>query len=77
MSTLSDVTLYDLMSQDLDVWISKHKEFGFNLCIDNGACDVLIDAHEGRIHPYAAESFAVFCRNYLYAYERVMGKEEV
>ncbi len=66
MKTMNQVTLYDLMAEDLDVWMKKSKD-GFNLQIDDENGDILID-DEG-IHPYAADSFADFCRRYLNAYE--------
>ena len=73
MKTLNDVTLYDLMAEDLDVWLGKNKEFGFVLQIDDENGDELVD--EKQIHPAAAESFADFCRRYLHSYERITNKE--
>ena len=66
MSTISTVTLYDLMAEDLDIWVTKDKQFGFNLEIDNENGDELI---RDTIHPCAADSFADFCKRYLAAYE--------
>ena len=71
MKTLETITLYDLMAEDLDVWLGKNKEFGFLLHIDNDDGEVV---NEKGIHPYAADSFAVFCRRYLHSYDRVSGE---
>ena len=68
MKTIQDVTLSDLMGTDLDVWLSKNKGFGFNLQIDDESGCALID--ENNVHPYAAESFADFCRSYLACYDK-------
>jgi len=73
MKTLNDVTLYDLMAEDLDVWLGKNKEFGFVLQIDDENGEELVD--EKQIHPAAAESFADFCRRYLHSYDCITNKE--
>jgi len=67
MKNICTITLYDLMSEDLEVWVSKDKHFGFNLEIDDENYEPLI--REEMIHHAAAASFADFCRNYLKAYE--------
>lgn len=68
MKTLNDVTLYDLMAEGLDVWVSKSKEFGLNLEIDDENGKPLI--REDSVHPCAADSFADFCRRYLASYDK-------
>ena len=73
MKSLNDVTLYDLMAEDLDVWLGKNKEFGFVLQIDDENGEELLD--EKQIHPAAAETFADFCRRYLHSYDRITNKE--
>ena len=73
MKSLNDVTLYDLMAEDLDVWLGKNKEFGFVLQIDDENGEELVD--EKQIHPAAAETFADFCRRYLHSYDRITNKE--
>lgn len=73
MKTLNDVTLYDLMSEDLDVWVSKNKSFGINLEIDAEDGEILIS--EEGVHPFAADSFADFCRRYLNSYARLQERE--
>lgn len=71
MKSLNSVTLYDLMAEDLDVWM-KSDGFGFNIQIDDENGDVLVD--EDNVHPYAAEAFADFCKRYLACYERANKK---
>ncbi|CAB4152188.1 hypothetical protein UFOVP685_27 [uncultured Caudovirales phage] len=73
MLKLTEITLYDLMAEDLDVWIKIDKKFGFNLQIDDENGDILID--EEHIHPCAADSFANFCRRYLACYDRANQSE--
>jgi hypothetical protein len=73
MKSLNDVTLYDLMAEDLDVWLGKNKEFGFVLQIDDENGEELVD--EKQIHPNAAWSLADFCRRYLHSYDRITNKE--
>jgi hypothetical protein len=67
MKTMCEVTLYDLMAEDLDVWVSVNKKFGFDLEVDGQNGEELI--RETGVHPFAADSFADFCTRYLYAYE--------
>lgn len=68
MKTTGDITLYDLMAEDLDVWVSKNSKFGFNLEINGEDGEPLVE--ESGIHPFAADSFAHFCRRYLSCYNR-------
>lgn len=65
---MNDVTLYDLMAEDLDVWVSLNKKFGFDLQIDNENGEPIVDIK--GVHPIAADSFADFCRRYLVSYDR-------
>jgi hypothetical protein len=74
MKTMNDVTLYDLMAEDLEVWVSKNYKFGFNLQIDDENGEPLID--EDGVHPYAADSFAAFCRSYLASYDKANKQSE-
>ena len=73
MQSINDITLSDIMAEDLDVWVSKNKEFGFVLQIDNEKGEEIVC--EKCIHPYAAESFADFCRRYLSCYERIIDQD--
>lgn len=68
MKKMTEITLYDLMAEDLDVWIVKGKGFGFNLQIDDENGDILMD--ESDVHPNAAWSLADFCRRYLSVYDK-------
>lgn len=65
--SMNDMSLYDLMAEDLDVWVGA-SGFGFKLQIEDAQGNSMIN--EGCLHPYAAESFADFCRRYLTCYER-------
>ncbi len=74
MSTISDITLYDLMADDIDVWVKKGK---------NGY-DMEIEWHDDRetvsgerIHRFAMESFASFCRQYLSSYENASKENHI
>lgn len=69
MHTLNDVSLYDLMAQDLDVWVTKNKKFGFDLQIDNEEGETIVD--EKGIHPGAMESYADMCRRFLNFYDKI------
>ena len=65
MKTLNEITLYDLMAEDLTISVKKDDSFGFDVEIDNDKFDVIIE--EKRIHPCAMESFASFCRYFAWA----------
>ena len=69
MKTISSVTLYDLMAEDTDVWISKNSKFGINLELDDENGEPLL--RDEGIHSGAAESLALFCKGYLKAYENM------
>ncbi len=72
MKSLCTLTLYDLMAEPMDVWLTRNKDFGFKLEIDDENCETLVNDDE--LHPCAAESFAIFCRSYLFAYEHATRK---
>lgn len=63
------ITLYDLMAEDLVVWIQKNKKFGFDLQIegDNPQERINIDG----IHSAAMESFSDFCRRFIHFYDQL------
>lgn len=65
---MENVTLYDLMAEDLDVWVSKNSKFGFDVQIENENGETIVD--EKGVHPCAADSFADFCRRYLAFYDK-------
>jgi hypothetical protein len=69
MKTVSDITLYDLMAEDLDVCVTSNKTSGFDLQIDGENGESLVD--EKGVHSCAADSFADFCRRYLACYDKV------
>lgn len=67
MKTINEITLYDLMAEDLEVWVTKSRKFGLKLEIEDENGDILIQDNE--IHPEAARSFANFCRQFVMAYD--------
>ena len=69
--SINDITLYDLMDEGIDVWLTKSDNFGYRLEIDIDDEPLVIDK---ELHPYAAESFAAFCRKYLASYEKLNGE---
>lgn len=69
MKTINSLTLYDLMAEDTDVWISKNSKFGINIEVDDENGEPLV--RDQGIHNGAAESLALFCKSYLYAYENI------
>jgi hypothetical protein len=73
MKTLQDITLYDLMAEDLDIWLTKSKSFGYDLQIDDENCQEIVN--EEGLHPYATESLADFCRKYLAFYDKATESE--
>jgi hypothetical protein len=68
MKTITEMSLYDLMAEDLTIWMCPNERFGYDLYLDDENDKILV-AEEG-IHPHAAESFAEFCRRYLISYEK-------
>lgn len=68
MKTINNITLYELMSEDLDVWVSRSDKLGFKIEIDNEDGHEIVS--EGGIHPYAMDSFADFCRRFLVSYDK-------
>ncbi len=70
MKAFDEITLSDLMAEYLDVSLEKHSKFGFNLQINDQEGETML-IEEG-VHPFAAESFADFCRQYLFVYEQAM-----
>lgn len=71
---MNDVTLYDLMAEDLDVWVVPNKKFGYDLQIDNEEGKTIVN--EIGVHPLAMESFADLCRRFLYFFDVAHAKME-
>lgn len=71
MKTTSSITLYDMMAEELDIYINQNDKFGFDMFAldENGETKFL----EKGIHPDAADTFATFCEKYLTAYEKSKG----
>lgn len=71
MKTINEVSLYDLMAEELGVFMMPSEKFGFDLFIEDENGQKM--AYEDGLHPYAADSFANFCERYLTAYEKAKG----
>lgn len=74
INRFNEITLCDLMAEDLDVWITNNKKFGFDLQIDDENGQTIVD--EKGIHPFAMESYADMCRRFLYFYDKLKAKSE-
>ena len=74
MKSISSITLYDMMAQDLDVWVSLSDNFGFKIEIDAEDGQGVVE--EEGVHPSAADAFADFCRRYLASYDRVNEQQQ-
>lgn len=72
INAIGELSLYDLMSQDFDVWLTENKTFGFDLEIIGEDGDITI--HEKGLHPYAVEGFADFCRRFVYQYDKACNR---
>lgn len=75
MKTTSDITLYDLMAQELEVYVKKNKQFGYDITIEFESGTELM--HEEHMHPCAVESFAEFCKRFVHFYELANSRSEV
>jgi hypothetical protein len=68
MKSLTEITLYELMAEDFSVYVRQGKEQRFDIEIENDYGKNVVE--EQGIHPFAADAFASFCRQYLAGYER-------
>lgn len=68
---MNKISLYDLMAENIDVYVNRNEKFGFDVFAlnENGETMFL----EKGVHPAATESFAAFCKNYLEVYEQAKG----
>lgn len=73
MTTLSSINLQQLMAEDLEIWVTKDKKFGYKVEIENEKGEEIVN--ECNVHPYAMDSFADFCRNFIAFYDKVKNKE--
>lgn len=71
---MNDVTFYDLMGENFDIWIKKNRVFGYDLMIEDECRNLVVE--EYGVHRAAMDSFADFCREFLVEYERVCDEEE-
>lgn len=69
MYTMNDITLYDLMAEDLGVRITKNKRFGYDLQIDNENGVTIVN--EQGVHPCAIESYVDMCRRFVCFYDKI------
>lgn len=70
----STFTIYDIMSQDHEVYVKKNKKFGVDIAIQDEDQNVILDE---TVHPFAARSMADFCRQYLRFYDAMVAREEL
>lgn len=68
MNDITNVTMYDLMAQDLTIWVQKNQKFGFDLSIEGDDPTERIDIK--GVHSCAMESFSDFCRRFLHFYDK-------
>jgi hypothetical protein len=68
MSNITDITMYDLMAEDLTIWVQKNKQFGFDLSIEGDDPSERIEI--SGVHSGAMESFSDFCRRFLHFYDK-------
>lgn len=69
----NNITLYDLMAEDLSVWIQRNKQFGFDLQIQGDDPTERIEI--SGVHSDAMQSFSEFCRRFLHFYDALQEKE--
>ena len=68
LRSIEDLTLSEMMGQEMDVWVTRNKKFGFDIQINNENGEMV--ANDKGIHPYATDAFADFCRRYLAFYDK-------
>lgn len=69
----TNITLYDLMAEDLCVWVQRNKKFGFDLHIEGDDPTERIEI--SGVHSHAMESFSDFCRRFLHFYDKLQDDE--
>ena len=73
MADTTEITMYDIMAQDLTIWVQKNKKFGFDLQIEGDDPNERIEIT--GIHSAAMESFSDFCRSFLRFYDNAKDVE--
>ena len=63
---LEDINLYDLMAEDHRAYLYKTASGDFNLEIDDEDSKTILE--EVKLHKYALESLANFCKSFLHYY---------
>jgi hypothetical protein len=74
MQTMNDITLYDLMAEDIDIYIRENKKFGYDLEIYDERGNMIVE--EVSVHEAAIDSFAVVCRRFLSFYDSCKKRQE-
>lgn len=74
MKHTEEITLADLMAEEIDVYVRESKGFGYDLQLEYGEGEVFLD--EQGIHPCAMDSFADVCRRFLQYYDRAKERYE-
>ncbi|HWI48381.1 MAG TPA: hypothetical protein VNU45_09195 [Rummeliibacillus sp.] len=74
MKSLNEITLGELMGEDIEVWIERSKEFGYDLQLSDYDGHELLN--ETRIHPCAMDSYADMCRRFVHFYDSAKAKME-
>lgn len=69
----TQISLYDLMAEDLSIWIKRNKKFGFDLSIMGDDPTETIEI--SGVHSFAMESFSEFCRRFLSFYDQLKEDE--
>jgi hypothetical protein len=70
---IENISLYDLMAEDLTVWISRNKTFGYNLEIEGDDPTERVEIK--GVHSCAMESFSDFCRRFLHFYDNCKNED--
>lgn len=68
---IDGLTLSTIMAEDCSVHIATNKDKAINIIIEDENDSIIVNE---EIHPYAADSLAYFCRQYLAHYENVRVK---
>lgn len=68
MKNICLITLYDLMAEPYDIWVSKGSDDYYSLELDDENCEPLV--RDERIHEAAIDGLAEFCHKFLTTYER-------
>ena len=68
-TTICSMSVYELMADDLDVWLQRNKDHTYQLTVEGFEEDS--PAVDEAVHRCAIDSMADFCRRFLHSYERL------